>query len=168
MIQNNNRMVITIAKEGVIMAYYCGECIVWRGSRDENRYGERWCSYSRRYERSDQNTYGCQGFIYAGRAILTKVCEILELDKTEWFAAFDEVKNDYIMPDKVDWLVEYCSIGPRIAEQMEKDAEGKNTAQMIMEKYLLPAKEKAQKRQYEEASELYQMMVSVLQERYFL
>lgn len=45
------------------MANYCGECALWRGSSDENKYGERWCSYSRRYEKADQNTYGCRGFV---------------------------------------------------------------------------------------------------------
>lgn len=44
------------------MATYCGECALWRGSSDENRYGERWCSYSRRYEKPDQNIYGCRGY----------------------------------------------------------------------------------------------------------
>lgn len=150
------------------MAYYCGECIVWRGSCDENRYGERCCSYSRRYERSDQNTYGCRGFIYAGRAILTKVCEILGLDKAEWFAAFDEVKEDYIMPDKVDWLVMYCSIGPAIVEKMNDDVACEHTAQIIMEKYLVPAKGKVQSRKNQEAAELYREMVCFLKERYLL
>lgn len=49
------------------MADYCGECLLWRGSQDENRYGERWCPYSRRYEKADQNTYGCKGFVDATR-----------------------------------------------------------------------------------------------------
>ena len=43
------------------MASYCGECALWQGSSDVNKYGERWCPYSRRYEKSDQNTYGCLG-----------------------------------------------------------------------------------------------------------
>ena len=45
------------------MAYYCGECAVWVGSSDVDRYGRRWCAYSRRYEESNQNTYGCRGFV---------------------------------------------------------------------------------------------------------
>lgn len=54
-------------KEELHMAYYCGECAVWRGSSDENRYGERWCAYSRRYEKADQNSYGCRGFVDGSR-----------------------------------------------------------------------------------------------------
>ena len=148
------------------MAYYCGECIVWRGSSDENRYGERWCSYSRRYERSDQNTYGCKGFLYAGRVILTKVCEILGLDQAEWFAAFDTVKNDYIMPEKVDWLVHYCLIGPEIAKKMDEDEARESVAKRVMEEYLIPAQEWYKKSDYAQAAELYRKMVMDLQGQY--
>ena len=48
---------------GIKVANYCGECALWRGSRDENKYGERYCVYSRRYEKADQNSYGCRGFV---------------------------------------------------------------------------------------------------------
>ncbi len=148
------------------MAYYCGECIVWRGSRDENRYGERWCSYSRRYERSDQNTYGCNGFIYAGRAILTKVCEILQLAPTEWFTAFDTVKENYIMPDKVDWLVSYCNIGPQIASRLDTDPEKIKVAQSIMDHFLLPAKQFVQQNRLAKAADIYRDMVYSLKDKY--
>lgn len=148
------------------MAYYCGECIVWRGSSDENRYGERWCSYSRRYERSDQNTYGCKGFLYAGRAILTKVCEILSLDTKEYFSAFDTVKDDYIMPERVDWLVTYCAIGPQIAEKITNDVNRKQIAQTIMDQYLQPALLLVHKKAYHQAAELYRQMVCDLQAQY--
>ena len=144
------------------MAYYCGECIVWRGSSDENRYGERWCSYSRRYERSDQNTYGCKGFLYAGRAILTKVCEILGLDTNEWFDAFDTVKNNYIMPEKVDWLVSYCTIGPQLADKIANDNNRIQTAQSIMDNYLKPALLSVQKKAYHQAADIYRHMVQDL------
>lgn len=148
------------------MAYYCGECIVWRGSSDENRYGERWCSYSRRYERSDQNTYGCKGFLYAGRAILTKVCEILSLDTKEYFSAFDTVKENYIMPEKIDWLVTYCTVGPQIAEQIANDVNQKQIAQTIMDQYLQPALLLVHKKAYHQAAELYRQMVYDLQVQY--
>lgn len=58
------------------MADYCGECAVWRGSKDENRYGERYCVYSRRYEKADQNTYGCRGFVDGTRRYCWEIgCE---------------------------------------------------------------------------------------------
>lgn len=59
------------------MASYCGECALWRGSRDENKYGERWCPYSRRYEKADQNTYGCRGFVDGTR----RYCDPLNVEE---------------------------------------------------------------------------------------
>ena len=148
------------------MAYYCGECIVWRGSSDENKYGERWCSYSRRYERSDQNTYGCRGFIYVGRAILTKVCEILQLDMQEWFAAFDEVKEAYIVPRHMDMLVDYCSVGPILAEKIETDIDRYSLANYLLEAFLIPARQMEKRGLVCEATEKYCEMIENLCNRY--
>lgn len=144
------------------MAYYCGECIVWRGSSDENSYGERWCSYSRRYERSDQNTYGCKGFLYAGRAILTKVCEILNLDSRPWFTAFDRVKEAYLVPCRMDLLVGYCCVGPTLAASLNADSQKESLAQLLMNTYLIPARKLSDAGLYHEAVEVYRGMVDEL------
>lgn len=149
------------------MAYYCGECIVWRGSSDENRYGERWCSYSRRYERSDQNTYGCKGFLYAGRAVLTKVCDLLDLDTTSWFFAFDRVKEAYLVPNEMGLLVDYCSIAPDLVAAMSEDPQQETLARQLMEEYLEPAKGMCEDGEYAEAAAIYRQMVGVLKTRYF-
>lgn len=149
------------------MAYYCGECIVWRGSSDENRYGERWCSYSRRYERSDQNTYGCKGFLYAGRAVLTKVCDLLDLDTTPWFSAFDRVKEAYLVPNEMGLLVDYCSIAPDLVASMNKDPQQETLARQLLEKYLEPAKGMCEDGEYAEAADIYRQMVTALKTRYF-
>ncbi|MBE5804269.1 MAG: hypothetical protein E7316_07130 [Clostridiales bacterium] len=150
------------------MAYYCGECIVWRGSSDENKYGERWCSYSRRYERSDQNTYGCNGFIYAGRAILTKVCQILQLDTQEWFAAYDKVKEAYLVPAHMDMLVSYCEIGPALVEKIDMDEEKDSIAYHLLNCYLTPAMQMSQTECFKQAVEKYKDMVSMLVQRYLM
>ena len=71
------------------MANYCGECAVWRGSSDTNRYGERWCPYSRRYEKADQNAYGCKGFADGSRRYFDplteeeKLCLLVEKGETD-------------------------------------------------------------------------------------
>ncbi len=148
------------------MAYYCGECIVWRGSSDENKYGERWCSYSRRYERSDQNTYGCKGFLYAGRAVLTKVCEILQLDTQEWFEAFDTVKEAYLVPQHMDMLVSYCGIGPMLAEKMEQDDRREQVAQELLSGYLQSAQQMAKNGQYCYAVSKYREAIQYLSKKY--
>ena len=59
------------------VANYCGECALWRGSKDENRYGERYCVYSRRYESADQNSYGCRGFVDGTR----RYCDPLTIEE---------------------------------------------------------------------------------------
>lgn len=150
------------------MAYYCGECIVWRGSSDENKYGERWCSFSRRYERSDQNTYGCKGFLYAGRAVLTKVCEILRLDTQEWFEAFDKVKEAYLVPQHMGMLVSYCGIGPMLAEKMEQDSKRAQVAQELLMGYFQSAQQMAKKGQYCCAAEKYCEAIHYLYKKYMV
>ncbi|MBR4080487.1 MAG: hypothetical protein IKK21_01725 [Clostridia bacterium] len=70
------------------MAYYCGECAVWRGSSDENRYGERWCAYSRRYEKADQNSYGCRGFVDGSR----RYCHVMTFK--EWLKMREEMGGE--------------------------------------------------------------------------
>ena len=148
------------------MAYYCGECIVWRGSSDENRYGERWCSYSRRYERSDQNTYGCKGFLYAGRAVLTKVCEVLHLDEKPWFAAFDAAKEAFVVPGHMDMLVNYCGVGPTLAGKLDADDSREDVSRQVMDRFLEPARVMCDAGLYEKAVRVYAEMVKWMRGRY--
>ena len=70
------------------MAYYCGECALWRNSSDENRYGERWCAFSRKYEKPDQNTYGCRGFVDGTRGYF----HVMTLK--EWQTMREELKEE--------------------------------------------------------------------------
>ena len=121
------------------MAYYCGECVVWVGSSDVDRHGRRWCAYSRRYEASNQNTYGCKGFVYNGRTVLTKVCEILGIPNDKWFEAFDAVKDSYVVPQQIEWLTSYCKIGPQIAHKLDSDTNRHTISDMLMRKYIEPA-----------------------------
>ena len=150
------------------MSYYCGECAVWAGSSDVNRYGERWCSYSRRYEKSDQNTYGCRGFVYNGRTVLTKVCEILKLPTDQWFEAFDAVKDAFVAPQHIDWLTNYCYLGPAIADRLEQDDHRHEVAGLLMDKYIKPAYSLWKSEQNEQAAVRYREMISHLRERYAL
>ncbi len=145
------------------MAYYCGECAIWQGSGDVNRYGERWCPYSNRYEKSDQNTYGCRGFVYAQRAILTKVCEILSLPTEEYFRAFDEVKEKYLVPQRMDLLVAYSAVGPMLAEKLDRMENRAEIAKGLMEKYIEPAKNMTAISAFANAVALYCKMVVNMQ-----
>lgn len=148
------------------MAYYCGECVVWVGSSDVDRYGRRWCSYSRRYEESNQNTYGCRGFVYNGRTVLTKVCEILALPTDKWFEAFDAVKDAYVAPQKTEWLTNYCKIGPQIAENLDADANRQEVANILMSQYIEPAYQLWKAGKEEQSAMKYKEMVSSMARRY--
>ena len=74
---------------GMKVANYCGECALWRGSKDENKYGERYCVYSRRYESADQNTHGCGGFVDGTR----RYCDPLTVE--ERFLLVEEMKKEW-------------------------------------------------------------------------
>lgn len=148
------------------MAYYCGECVVWLGSSDSNSYGERWCPYSRRYEKSDQNIYGCNGFVYVGRAIITYVCQILNQDATSLFANFDMAKENYLVPCHMNQLVSYCEIGPQIVQRMNEDENRGELAQYIMDTYLKRAQEMCEGRNFSGAVQHYVQMIDFLKEEY--
>lgn len=141
------------------MAYYCGECAIWQGSSDVDRYGRRWCSYSQKYEESNQNIYGCRGFVYANRSIITAVCKILKIRPDEYFAAFDETREHYLVPCQREALFAYCGVGPAIAQKIENDADSHAIAEGILNDCLIPAKRLCQAGKYEEAFNMYRAMV---------
>ena len=148
------------------MAYYCGECVVWVGSSDVDRYGRRWCSYSRRYEESNQNTYGCRGFVYNGRTVLTKVCEILDIPTDKWFVAFDAVKDTAVAPHHIEWLSSYCKLGPQIANYLDEDNQRYEVANRMMQDYIKPAYVFWKEGKDEEAALKYREMISCLARKY--
>jgi len=148
------------------MAYYCGECVVWVGSSDVDRYGRRWCSYSRRYEESNQETYGCRGFVYNGRTILTKICEIMNLPVEKWFESFDAVKDAYVAPQHIEWLTSYCGIGPRIAKAIDADENRQNVAKRMLNDFLKPAYQLWEKSEFQRAAMCYRQMVMCLMKLY--
>lgn len=141
------------------MAYYCGECAVWVGSDDVDKNGRRWCAHSRKYEKSNQSADGCKGFVYNGRTVLTKVCEILSLSTDEWFPYFDRIKNEYVAPEHMPWLSEYCVLGPAIANKMEHDPDKNNIAQGIYDSTLLPAKQLFNAGKLRESAILYRNLI---------
>ena len=144
------------------MAYYCGECVTWINSDDGDRYGRKYCSYSRRYEEADQNIYGCRGFVWARRAIITKVCEILGIDALEYFKAYDETKELYLVPSCIDKLIDYSTVGPVVAERMNNYPEKKQLALNMLNGYIIPAEANAKVGKFQEAVSIYERMVKVL------
>lgn len=144
------------------MAFVCSDCVTWINSRDANRYGEKWCDYDRKYRSADQNIYGCRGFVWARRSIITKVCEILGIDPTKYFNAFDETKEIYLLPSCIDKLIDYNTVGPVVAERMDNCPQKEQLAENMLKGFINPAFECCEKKDYQGAVSIYEKMVKVL------
>ncbi len=158
-------MIINLS-EGKSMAYYCGECKVWLGSSDVDRYGRRWCSYSRKYEESNQQTYGCNGFVYVGRVVLTEICNVLQLPTCGFFAAFDEAKAHAIVPENLELLPTYGEIGSVIVDRMHQDNEREFIASQMMKNYIVPAVKQCEEQRWHDAVDTYRTMIHDLMKHY--
>ena len=143
------------------MAFYCSDCVTWVNSKNADRYGRKYCDYSRRYEEPDQKIYGCKGFVWAKRSIITKVCEILNIDPTRYFQAFDEAKEIIIVPSCIDKLIDYNTVGPIIAERLDNCPDKVQIAQNVLRTYIEPALAKCEAKDYQGAVEIYEKMVKV-------
>lgn len=144
------------------MAFVCGDCVTWITSDVANSYGEKWCDYDQKYRRKDQNIYGCRGFVWARRSIITKVCEILAIDPTKYFQAFDDTKEIYLIPSSIDQLIDYNTVGPVIASSMDNCKEKENLANNMLNGYIIPATELSIQGKHQEAVAIYERMVKVL------
>ena len=144
------------------MAFVCSDCVTWVNSKDADRYGRKYCSYSRRYEEPDQKIYGCRGFVWAKRSIITKVCEVLNIDPTKYFDAFDDTKEIYLIPTSIDKLIDYNTVGPVIANKIENFEKKEQLAENILKTYIEPALEHCNLSDYQGAVSIYEHMVKVL------
>lgn len=113
-----------------------------------------------------QISTGCRGFSYSGRAVLTEVCRALQLQSEEWFESFDRIKESFIAKSHMDWLPSYSLIGPLIAKAMKQDEHEKNTANVMLQTYLLPAKVFESNGNFEGATSKYRGMLYTLCSRY--
>lgn len=150
------------------MAFYCSDCVTWINSKDANRYGEKWCDYDRKYRSPDQKIYGCRGFVWARRVIITKVCEILGINPTVYFNAFDDTKDFYVVPNCIDMLIDYNTIGPVIADRMNHDEDKEKMAKIALENYIIPAEALAKEGRFDEATMIYKRMIQVLAFTYYV
>ena len=151
------------------MTYYCCECSEWLRSNDSKmsyhsgRYEEhRWCQYDKRYRAANQNVYGCSGFVYVRRAIITKICEILDINPCVLFSSFDEIKENYLICEKSEKLIDYNSIAPYIVNGLEAIPNKKELAKKLLNSYIIDAEANIKLHRYEEAFNLYEEMVKTL------
>jgi len=148
------------------MTYYCKECATWLQSKDVRRgYRndiERYCEYDRAWRSSEQNIYGCRGFEYVGRSIITKVCEILGIERADLFDNFDEIKENYLVPQKNELFIDYNIVGPVISERLENDPQKEAVAQNILNNFMIPAAAFVKTKKYQDAVMVYERMVRLL------
>ena len=147
------------------MAYYCSDCVTWINSSDANRYGEKWCDYDRKYRSKDQNIYGCKGFVWARRTILTKILEILNIEKKGYFEEFD-VAREVCLTNCGDTMINYNFLGPMIAKYMDNDPEKKALAETLLKGFIIPAEARIKLNDCENAIKIYRDMVDLLCFRY--
>lgn len=150
------------------MAFVCSDCVTWIKSKDANRYGEKYCDYDQKYRSADQNIYGCRGFVWARRVIITKVCEILGVNPAAYFDAFDDTKDNYIVPCCIDKLIDYNTIGPIISDRMDHDLDKEKMAKYILDNYIIPAEAYAKMGNFIDAVSIYQRMIQILAFTYYV
>ncbi len=149
------------------MSYVCKECYNWINSEyPPDRDGWRWCSYSKRYEKPDQNIYRCPAFIYVRRFVLTKICSILGLPVKEYFEAYDDVNDTFVTEKHPEWIIRYCEIGPKIVQFLDEDPCKEQIARNMLEHYIQPAYTHWQSKDYGGAAELFRDMIRHLEQHY--
>lgn len=151
------------------MTYYCEECAEWLASNDakmmyhNGRYVvHRWCKYDKKYRACDQEVYRCGGFVYVRRAVLTKICEILKVNPDDLFNAFDEVKENYIIPCQPELLVKYHSLASYIVNGLTNHPEKEMIAKVMLDSYIVDAEANIKLKNYDKAINIYSEMVKVL------
>lgn len=152
------------------MAYYCGECAVWRGSSDTNKYGERWCSYSRRYEKSDQNTYGCRGFVYdrsnQSGCFLTTACVSHKglPDHCHELTTLRAFRDNWLshQPFGKSEIEEYYHIAPYIVKAINQDKDASNLWERMYDECILVCVRKIESGDMQGAYVQYKQLISEL------
>ena len=152
------------------MANTCGECALWQGSQDVNSYGERWCSYSRRYEKADQNTYGCRGFVEGGSSssggcFLTTACVTHKglPDDCRELTVMRRVRDEWLVhqPGGKEKIDEYYRIAPGIVKKIGMREDCVGVWEKLYQKYLLPCVAAAEEGKNETAYEIYCEMIEM-------
>lgn len=157
------------------MANYCGECALWQGSSDTNKYGERWCSHSRRYEKSDQNADGCRSFTRGATnsssgCFLTSACvEAMGLpDDCMELTTLRRLRDEWLahQPGGQAEIDEYYRIAPSIVAKLHAAPDGMETLRRMYAEQILPCVADAQAGKSEAAHRRYRAMVDELKKRF--
>lgn len=138
-----------------------------------NRYGERWCSYSRRYEKADQNTYGCRGFANgsssgsSGCFITTACVEHRGLqDNCHELTVMRSVRDTWLLhqPFGKEQIEEYYRIAPEIVRTINRRDDCDKIWEELYRDYILPCVHEAEMGMNEKAYVIYCRMVEKCKE----
>ncbi len=151
------------------MTYYCEECAVWINSKYPAEYQyhngklviHRYCEYDKRLRACDQNIYGCDGFIPVRRAVLTKICEILNANPNKFFNAFDETKENYLIPIEPELLAQYNEEAEYIVNGLDNLPNKESVAKAMLNSYIVDAEAYVKMGDYCKAVSLYSEMIRV-------
>ena len=152
------------------MTYYCEECERWINSKYDAEYQyhngrkviHRWCDYDRKMRACDQEVYRCSGFIYVRRAVLTKICEILNINPSPLFSSFDETKENYLMPNQPELLASYNDLASYIVNGLDVLPNKEDIAKVMLNSYIIDAEANVKRGDYCKAVTLYSEMIKVL------
>ena len=155
------------------MPYYCREWLVWQTSTDENQHGERWCTYSGRYEEADQNTYGCRGFVegernYSGSSssgcFLTTACvEHRGLpDDCRELMVLRAFRDDWLAKQEggLEEIRAYYHLAPAVVERIKARSDAGEVLEEIYQRYILPCVAHVEAGEMKETYALYKELVN--------
>lgn len=147
--------------------FVCGDCATWINSKDADRYGRKYCTFSRRYEESDQSIYWlhgrqCPGFAWARRAVLTKLCEILNINSNKLFDAFDETRDNYVKTNEPELLECYYNVAEYIVNGLDTLPNKEELAKYMFNSYIIDAEANVIRGDYCKAVTIYSEMVRTL------
>lgn len=151
------------------MTYYCEECAEWIASKDAKMLYHngrlvvhRYCKHDRKYRAIDQEVFRCDGFVYVKRAVLTKICEILNINPIGLFSCFDDAKDNYVIPCEPELLAAYNKIASYIVDGLDKHPDKEVIAKTMFDSYIIDAEANVKIGNYCKATAIYSEMVRVL------
>ena len=80
--------------------------------------------------------------------------------------AFDAVKDAYVAPQKIEWLTNYCKIGPQIASALDVDCQRVQISNKLVADYIEPSYVLWKSGKNMESAKKYREMIVYLAKRY--
>lgn len=135
-------------------------------NNDKNKYGEYYCPEVRRYV--DPSDYTCRYYV-PNYYIMTAYSMIKGLSfNNDYMITLIKLRDNYMVNNETgkEFLDEYKTIGPAIADKLLGDMYSFDIANELEEKYIIPAVEFANNNELDMAQQTYIDMFKSLKIRY--